>query len=408
MRGGLGDWLQVGVRLVRGRPPAQAWGAARHRPSVADRVLDRAPLVAARRVALGVGVVWVWRRVAGPSERAPVRAAHRGTRGPTRDVAPLAVAELEPPTGRMLLGRMLPRGPLLATEDRPSPAAGRRPGGKATGVGRADRPDRVGQDGARRVGDRHVGRPGRRRVGEARPLRHHRRRPRARAARSPCSTPAWPPGWPSARWSPLEAVTTSSGALRTGRALAQAIPRGGVTNADYWAKHGENLLGAFMCVAGLSRLLHAAGQTGAVPGVNMEHIATWVTHDGRRHRPGDQPDPQSRPRQAPTARGPADRPPRLDDVRRCRQGGPQDPLVDLLHGVARLRPVAGTVRRPLRHRRPPPQLRLAPNRWNTATVHRPRVADGRRHRIAPTPCTCPHHSQSSNGSPRCSAGCSPT
>ena len=54
-------------------------------------------------------------------------------------------------------------------------------------------------------------------------------------------------GLASARWSPLEAVTTSSGALRTGRALAQAI-LSGVTNADYWAKHGEKL-GAFMGVA---------------------------------------------------------------------------------------------------------------------------------------------------------------
>ena len=31
--------------------------------------------------------------------------------------------------------------------------------------------------------------------------------------------------------------------------MAQAIPRSGVTNAEYWAKHGEKLLGAFMSVA---------------------------------------------------------------------------------------------------------------------------------------------------------------
>lgn len=29
--------------------------------------------------------------------------------------------------------------------------------------------------------------------------------------------------------------------MRTGRALAQAIPRNGVTNTDYEAKHGEKL-----------------------------------------------------------------------------------------------------------------------------------------------------------------------
>ncbi|HRD99927.1 MAG TPA: hypothetical protein PLV68_01440, partial [Ilumatobacteraceae bacterium] len=41
--------------------------------------------------------------------------AHQAT---TRDVAPLVVPSVVPPTGRMLLGRMAGRGPLLATEDR--------------------------------------------------------------------------------------------------------------------------------------------------------------------------------------------------------------------------------------------------------------------------------------------------
>ena len=65
--------------------------------------------------------------------------------------------------------------------------------------------------------------------------------------------------------------------MRTGRALAQAIPRSGVTNADYWAKHGEKLLGAFMGVAGLSRLLPPPDDEAPYPVVNMERIATWVT-----------------------------------------------------------------------------------------------------------------------------------
>jgi type IV secretory pathway TraG/TraD family ATPase VirD4 len=67
--------------------------------------------------------------------------------------------------------------------------------------------------------------------------------------------PAASTGLPSARWSPLQRVGTAGEALRTGRALAQAIPRNGVTGADYWAKHGESLLGSFMCVAGLSQLV---------------------------------------------------------------------------------------------------------------------------------------------------------
>ena len=133
----------------------------------------------------------------------------------------------------------------------------------------------------------------------------------------------------TARWSPLTSVTTSSGALRTGRALAQAIPRSGVTNADYWAKHGEKLLGAFMCLAGLSRLLQPPDGQAAVPGGR-----TWSTRrvghrHGHRHRTDHQPDPQAGPRQAPAARGQADGPPRRHHVHRRRQGGPQDPLVDL-------------------------------------------------------------------------------
>ena len=101
----------------------------------------------------------------------------------------------------------------------------------------------------------------------------------ARSARGDIAVfdPGMATGLASARWSPLEAVTTSSGALRTGRALAQAIPRSGVTNADYWAKHGEKLLGAFMGVAGLSRLLQPPAGQAPYQAVNMEHIATWVT-----------------------------------------------------------------------------------------------------------------------------------
>ena len=82
-------------------------------------------------------------------------------------------------------------------------------------------------------------------------------------------------GLPTARWSPLEATVTSSGALRTGRALAQAIPKGGVTNAEYWAEHGEGLLGAFMCVAGLSRLLRDDAGNPMKP-IGMEQLAAWV------------------------------------------------------------------------------------------------------------------------------------
>ena len=99
------------------------------------------------------------------------------------------------------------------------------------------------------------------------------------AARAACGEiavfdPGMATGLASARWSPLEAVTTSSGALRTGRALAQAI-LSGVTNADYWAKHGEKL----SAPSWASRPVPTAArrQRSAYPVVNMERIATWVT-----------------------------------------------------------------------------------------------------------------------------------
>ncbi|HRD99928.1 MAG TPA: hypothetical protein PLV68_01445, partial [Ilumatobacteraceae bacterium] len=99
----------------------------------------------------------------------------------------------------------------------------------------------------------------------------------ARAAKGDIAVfdPGGVTGLPTARWSPLEATVTSSGALRTGRALAQAIPKGGVTNAEYWAEHGEGLLGAFMCVAGLSRLLTDDDGRPMKP-VGMEQLAVWV------------------------------------------------------------------------------------------------------------------------------------
>ena len=145
-------------------------------------------------------------------------------------------------------------------------------------------------------------------------------------------------GLPTARWSPLQAVTTSTGALRTGRALAQAIPKSGVTNADYWAKHGEKLLAAFMGVAGLSRLLRPAAGEAPYPLVNMEHIATWVT------MMSDATDPVINR----ILKAGLDKRQPLEVRLIARhasttfvgvgQGGPQDPLVDLLHRIHAIDP----------------------------------------------------------------------
>src|SRR5690606_5680679 len=82
-------------------------------------------------------------------------------------------------------------------------------------------------------------------------------------------------GLATARWTPLRDVTTSSGALRAGRALAQAIPRNGVTGGDFWASHGETLTSAYMCLAGLSRLLADESSRGRPP-LTIGRLASWA------------------------------------------------------------------------------------------------------------------------------------
>ena len=75
---------------------------------------------------LATAAVLVWRRWGSPSRsRLGVPAEARVAR--RRDVTPLVVSSSVPPTGRMLLGRLAPGGPLLATEDRERhPMTGRR------------------------------------------------------------------------------------------------------------------------------------------------------------------------------------------------------------------------------------------------------------------------------------------
>lgn len=277
--GGVGDWLRVAWRLGQGQAPVEAWGGlATGLPGLALYWVCTA-VVGAAAVALAVGVVWVWRRVAGAGERRRFGQRTEAREARPGEVAPLQVASLNPPTGRMLLGRMLPHGPLLATEDRDRHPM--RPGRRARLQGNRGSVALVGPTGSGKTAlaasalvtwDGPVVA-----VSVKRDL--YDTTAAARAARGDLAVfdPGMATGLASARWSPLQAVTTSSGALRTGRALAQAIPRGGVTNADYWAKHGEKLLGAFMGVAGLSRLLTAPAGQAPYPTVNMEHIATWVT-----------------------------------------------------------------------------------------------------------------------------------
>jgi type IV secretion system protein VirD4 len=193
------------------------------------------------------------------------------------DVRPLAVHRAIPPRGRMLLGRMAPRGPLLATED-------------------LDRHAPVKRRSSTRQGDRgSVALIGPTRCGKTvlastgiigwdgpvvalsvkRDLYDATAPARARRGELAVFDPSGVTGLPTARWTPLRDVTTTSGALRAGRALAQAIPRQGVTGGDFWAAHGETLSSAFMALAGLSRLLPNENGGRREP-LTIGRLAAWA------------------------------------------------------------------------------------------------------------------------------------
>jgi type IV secretion system protein VirD4 len=275
--GGLDVWLAVLVRLLRGVDPKAAWGDdASELPSAWVYWACTAFAFLLVTVALG-GLGWVWhvlergrgRRRFGQDTEA--REANRG------DVGPIVVDSVIPPKGRMLLGRMAGTNCVLATEDRElHPLTGR----AARRQGNRGSVALIGPTGSGKTAlvasaiatwDGPVVA-----VSVKRDLYDTTAAARSKKGEIAVFDPGGATGLPTARWSPLEAVGTSSGALRTGRALAQAIPRGNVTNADYWAKHGEKLLGAFMAIAGLARLLRD-DEGEPLQSVSMEQVASWVT-----------------------------------------------------------------------------------------------------------------------------------
>ena len=276
VRGGLGDWLRIGAALITGTAPADAWGDdATRLPTAAVYWASTAFAVAL--VCGGAVGLWVlWRRFAGDDDRSRFGQPTNAHEARPGDVAPLIVPSVIPPTGRMLLGRMTGGGPLLATEDRQrhplTGKAARRQGNRGsvaligpTGSGKtALATSAIATWNGPVVA-----------VSVKRDLYDTTVNARSNRGDIAVFDPGGVTGLPTARWSPLEATVTSSGALRTGRALAQAIPKGGVTNAEYWAEHGEGLIGAFMCVAGLSRLLRGDDGRPMQP-IGMEQLAAWV------------------------------------------------------------------------------------------------------------------------------------
>lgn len=278
VHGGLDLWLRVGWRLVTGTQPTDAWGASAV-GLPADWLYWVCTVVAVLATAsAGMALVWCWRRLDGTTkERRRFGQQTEARQATPADIGPLVVDDVVPPTGRMLLGRLADHKHLLATEDRNrhplTGKAARRQGnrGSVALIGPTGSGKTALATSAIATWDGPVVA-----VSVKRDLYDSTAAVRARKGEIAVFDPGAATNLPSARWTPLNAAVTSSGALRTGRALAQAIPRSGVSNAEYWAKHGENLLGAFMCVAGLSRLTTEAEGKPARP-VSMEQLAAWVT-----------------------------------------------------------------------------------------------------------------------------------
>lgn len=275
--GGVTEALGAAGRLVSTPgDPAAAWGdAAAGLPGPAIYWAATAT-VAAAAGALAACAVWVWRRWS-RVERARVGVATEARLANGRDARPLVVKSSIPPTGRMLLGRLAPHGPLLATEDRErQPARGRR-----AALVQGDRgsvallgPTRAGKSvlasGGIIAWDGSV-------VAVTVKDDLYAATAAARALRGELAVydPGGVTGLPTARWTPLRDVTTTSGALRAGRALAAAIPRQGVTGGDFWAAHGETLTAAYMALAGLSQLLPAADGGPRKP-LSIGRLASWA------------------------------------------------------------------------------------------------------------------------------------
>jgi type IV secretion system protein VirD4 len=200
-----------------------------------------------------------------------------------RDVEPLVSGSSLPAPGRLLLGRLAPRGPVLATEDRPTPGVGSRPRRRAPNGDRGSvaliGPTRSGKSGLATGGLLSWDGPAVV-LSVKRDLYDATASARAQRGEVAVFDPSGVTGLPTARWTPLRDVITTSGAARSARALAQAIPRHGVNGGDFWASHGETLISAYMALAGLSRLVPKPDGSPRKP-ITVDVLATWAyTHVG--------------------------------------------------------------------------------------------------------------------------------
>ena len=276
--GGIGDLVGVAGRLAK-RPghPRAAWGdLATALPGV-GLYWACTVVVLIGVAAVVAGSVWVWRRWSSPHrERLGVSTEARLAR--SSDAKPLMVGSSVPPTGRMLLGRLAPRGSMLATEDRErNPAKGRRAESRQGDRGSVALigPTRAGKTVLAAAGiiawDGPVVA-----LSVKRDLYDATAAARAKRGDIAVFDPSGVTGLPTARWTPLRAITTTSGAARAGRALAQAIPTNGVTGGDFWKSHGETLTSAYMSLAGLSMLLPAVDKSKKRPPLTVGRLASWA------------------------------------------------------------------------------------------------------------------------------------
>jgi type IV secretion system protein VirD4 len=269
-------WSVLGGLIERPGDPAGAWG---DRASGLPGPVLYWVCTAVTAVAVGVLgwlVWWVWRRWSRPDRvRFGVDTDARQAR--PADVATLSVSSSVPPTGRLLLGAMAPRGPLLATEDRDRhPASGRtarRQGsrGSVALIG----PTQAGKTALLSSGMMGWDGPVIA-LSVKRDLYDVTAAARARRGELAVFDPGASTGLPTARWTPLRGVTTASGALRAGRALAAAIPRTGVSGGDYWAQQGEMLVSAYMALAGLSVCLDSLPDGTEREPLTIQTLTAWA------------------------------------------------------------------------------------------------------------------------------------